>query len=316
MTEDEENKVFKLTPKQNRIIEGSIRNYEDDKGTITYSHSTMCQTSLPFKNQGDIREWKSRNGKALILIEAGQVYDPETNDAIKVGLPYGAKPRLILLYFNSQAIKQQSPEITIENSLYAFIKRIGFASNGRVYSTVKDQLGRLAASHITIGRTEADGSGTTSYGRIVDKMNVLFSRDEYQRTLWPNTVRLSDDYFQSLTRHAVPLDEKALYLLKDSALELDLYAMLAERLHRIPENKPQFIPWSALYDQYGKGYSRIRKFRSKFLNHLRNVHAVYPTASLEETKNNNGNSKGLTLFHSEPPVLKKNVFILPPLDDK
>jgi hypothetical protein len=41
--------------------------------------------------------------------------------------------------------------------------------------------------------------------------------------------------------------------LAHSALALDIYCWLAQRLHRIPADKPQLISWSALYDQFGQG---------------------------------------------------------------
>ena len=133
--------------------------------------------------------------------------------------------------------------------------------------------------------------------------------------LWPNVIQLSKSYFESLCLHAVPLDEKSICLLKDSALELDMYAMFAERLHRIKPGKPQFVPWSILYTQYGGGYSRIRDFRRAFLKHLLNVHAVYPDAKIEEEKGGSGQSKGLKLYHSRPPVLKKNFVVVKPQND-
>ena len=40
---------------------------------------------------------------------------------------------------------------------------------------------------------------------------------------WPS-VRLSQDYYDSLTRYAVPLDERAIAALAHSALALDIYA--------------------------------------------------------------------------------------------
>ena len=223
---------------------------------------------------------------------------------VQLGLPYGAKPRLILFDWNRQAVLKQSPIIPVEDTLYAFLKRLKLPTEGRVYSMVKKQLAALAASSITLGRTGEDGHGITQYGRFVSQMNVLFPKDENQRILWPNTVKLSDDYFQSLMQHAVPLDEGALSLLRDSALELDLYALLAERLHRIPKNKPQFIPWAFLHEQYGSGYKRLREFRKRFLKHLKNVQAVYQQARVEEFKANSGRSKGIQLFASPPPVRK------------
>ena len=295
-----------LTPKQERIVTGVSQLFDDDNEAqiITFSHSVMCQTSLPFKNQPDTREWKNRNGQSVIVIEAGHVYDPEKADLVKLGLPYGTKPRLILLDWNRQAILSQSPTIEVEDTLYAFLRRLKLPTEGRVYNMAKKQLAALAACQMTIGRAGEDGAGSTGYGRIVSDINVLFSKDENQRVLWPNTVTLSTDYFNSLVRHAVPLDEGALRLLRDSALELDLYAMLSERLHRIPHNRPHFIPWAFLHAQYGKGYKRIRSFKEKFTKHLRNVQAVYHDARIDEIKASNGRSRGLMLHHSKPPVRK------------
>jgi hypothetical protein len=149
-----------------------------------------------------------------------------------------------------------------------------------------------------------DDVGRTSYGHIVKEMDILFSKDMNQRVLWPNTVKLSDEYFNSLMSHAVPLNEEALMLLRDSALELDLYAMLAERLHRIPYDKPAFVPWAALHKQYGQGYKRIRKFREVFTKHLKNVKAAYPDARIEEETSSSGQPQGLRLYSSKPPIRK------------
>jgi len=53
--------------------------------------------------------------------------------------------------------------------------------------------------------------------------------------LWPSVIRLSHEYFTSLQNHAVPLDEQALGGLAHSAMALDTYAWLAQRLHRVPQ---------------------------------------------------------------------------------
>ena len=99
-------------------------------------------------------------------------------------------------------------------------------------------------------------------------------RGEGQRVLWPATLKLSLDYFETLTRFAVPLDERAIAALAHSAMALDVYCWLAQRLHRIPEGRPQFVPWAALFDQFGQGYSAIRFFRRDFLRLLRQVRAT------------------------------------------
>ena len=124
-------------------------------------------------------------------------------------------------------------------------------------------------------------------------MELWFEKNERQRVLWPTTIRLSLDYYESLSRHAVPLDERAI-----AALALDVYCWLAQRLHRVPVGGQQ-IGWQALHDQFGQGFARVRKFREFFLKQLRQVCAAYPAARLDE------DLAGLTLWPSPPPPGKR-----------
>ncbi len=53
-------------------------------------------------------------------IEAGAALDPRTKEYVKLGLPYGEKPRLVLIHLASEAIRTQSPVIDVEDSMTAF----------------------------------------------------------------------------------------------------------------------------------------------------------------------------------------------------
>jgi Plasmid encoded RepA protein len=114
--------------------------------------------------------------------------------------------------------------------------------------------------------------------------------------LWPSTVRLSEDYFQSLGRHAVPLDHRAVAALASSSMALDTYVWLAQRLHRVAPGKPQFLAWAVAYEQFGQGFARVRDFRRRFLQTLAQVKTAYPSARIS------ADEQGLTLEHSPPPV--------------
>jgi len=290
-------KVVPLKTRQKKIID-TVLAHEDEQGKIVYLHSAMCQTSLPLKNPGETtRVWDSQNGKVSLRVKAGEVLNPE-NQWIDLGLPFGPKPRLILCYLNTKAMLAQSATIEVEDSLKAFIEKMGLDANGRDFRTVKDQLARLSASDITIGAAFDERRTTTVQGHVVKRFDLWFPKDKNQRVMWPSEIELSRDYFEALLSHAVPLDQMALAMLKDSALELDLYAMLAERLHRIKPGVTQEIYWTVLYEQYGRGYKRLRDFRRQFLGHLKNVHAVYPTARIDS------GTGGLKLYHSKPPISK------------
>ena len=74
--------------------------------------------------------------------------------------------------------------------------------------------------------------------------------------LWPSTVQLSHEFFASLSRHAIPLDNRAVGAIANSPIALDAYVWLAQRLHRVSPDKPQFIGWATVYEQFGQGYNR------------------------------------------------------------
>jgi len=137
--------------------------------------------------------------------------------------------------------------------------------------------------------------------QIVEAFDLWWPKDERQRVMWPTVLRLSDRYFRSLRDHAVPLDHRAVAVLKGSSLCLDVYGWLAQRLHRIHPARPQPISWAALKAQFGADYGRERDFRAKFSKTWQAVSTVYPAAKVEVTEG------GLNLFRSPPPVPKRLV---------
>ncbi|MCP4454162.1 MAG: plasmid encoded RepA protein, partial [Planctomycetes bacterium] len=171
----------------------------------------------------------------------------------QLGLPFGPKPRLLLTHLNAQAIKTGSPVIEMEDSLTAFVKRVqGRNPTGPNIRAFKDHLGRLSAAVIRMAVATEDRAMQVN-SQIVDAFDLWFPKNERQRVLWPSTIHLNDRYFASLQNHAVPLDERALAALAHSSMALDSYAWLAQRLHRLPEGRPQFITWAAVKDQFGQG---------------------------------------------------------------
>ena len=132
--------------------------------------------------------------------------------------------------------------------------------------------------------------------KIIDGFELWLGKDERQRVLWPAVVELSPRYFETLTRHAVPLDERAIVALANSPMALDVYAWLAQRLCRIRRGVGQAVSWPALQEQFGFGYGRMRDFKLHFCGILTEVHAQYRDAKFELEE------AGLRLYQSPPPV--------------
>jgi len=80
-----------------------------------------------------VRLWEYEQGSVTLRIEAGAISDPASGKYVDVSLPWGTKPRLILADLNAEALRQGSPQIEIEDSLSAFVKRIrGFATGREI----------------------------------------------------------------------------------------------------------------------------------------------------------------------------------------
>src|SRR5215213_2709782 len=288
-----------LSRRQQQLLDTSVSIRSNPPERIDFLHSVQCQCGIPYKNPGEgVLEWDRKQGNASLRIEAGSAIDPRTGDFVRLGLPYGEKPRLVLIHLATEAVRTGSPVVDVEESMTAFARSLGLETNGQQLRSLKDQLARLAAATVRLGVVEK-GRAVQVNTQFVSAFDLWFPRQADQRVLWPSTVRLSEEYFQSLGRHAVPLDARAVGALASSSMALDMYVWLAQRLHRVPPGKPQFVPWTAVYEQFGQGFTRIRDFRRHFAETLRHVLAAYPTAKIE------ANEQGLTLHHSRPPIAPK-----------
>lgn len=290
-----------LTRSQRRLLDASTAIRSDSPDRIDFLHTVQCQCGIPYRNPGDdVREWDRKQGNASLRIEAGSAIDPRTGNFRKLGLPYGEKPRLVLIHLATEAVRTGSPVVNVEESMTSFARSLGLETNGQQLRALKEQLARLAAATLRMGVVEA-GRAVQVNTQFVSAFDLWFPKQADQRVLWPSTVRLSEEYFQSLGRHAVPLDHRAVAALASSAMALDMYVWLAQRLHRVPPSKPQFVAWTTLHEQFGQGFARVRDFRRRFLHALPPVVSAYPAARVA------ADAKGLTLTHSAPPVAPRSI---------
>lgn len=289
-----------LSRVRRRLIE-PLETDQDNEARLAFQHTVFCQAGLPYRDPGNaVREWKREQGAVSLLIEAGQARHPKNREWVKLGLPWGTKPRLILAHLNAEALRQDSPVIEVENSLSAFVKRIRGFDGGREIRAFKDQLSRLSVAVVRLATTRGDRAFQVN-AQVVDAFELWPELDARQRVLWPSTIQLSLPYFNSLQDHAVPLNEADLAALAHSALGLDLYCWLAQRLHRVNPARPAFIQWPALKQQFGPDYGMMKNFKPKFRTALAQVLSRYRAARIEI------DGYGMRLHNSPPPVTKRLV---------
>jgi Plasmid encoded RepA protein len=287
-----------LTPVEIRRMTASVEILDNPVERIAYQHTVFCQTCLPYRSPGGLRVWERRQGAVFLRVEAGAVRNPQEARFVDVGLPFGSRPRLILAHLNREALLRGTPRIDVEASLTGFIRRVtpNNAPNTRDIARFKDQLTRFAASSVRMACDLPDNRAYQVNTHIIESMELWLEKDERQRVLWPAFVELSPRYFESLTRHAVPLDERAIAALSNSPMALDVYAWLGQRLCRVSSPRGQFVSWGSLYDQFGQGFARLRKFRETFLGVLRVVQGQYRQAKFDVDE------QGMILHESRPPI--------------
>ena len=291
-----------FTPITDRLIRSGVDIDLDEPTGIAYQHTVLCQTAMPYRALRE-RTWDRRNGRVRLRVVAGEALDPRTEEYVEMPLPYGSRVRLILMHLNGEALRSGEPGIDVGRSLTAFAKRIiGYQPPGPHLRTFSRQLTSLAAATVRLAMVH-DGRASQLNTNIITAMDLWAPNHPHQPTLWSSRVVLNEHYFESLAAHAVPLDERAIAALSHSAMALDVYTWLAQRLHRIPRGRQQFVPWTSLLDQFGGGYTRVRDFRAFFRKQLSAVHTQYPGARFET------DHEGIWLRNSPPPVTRRGVTI-------
>ena len=144
MTDDDQQSLFgelpALTPPsriQQRLIRSAVEIEADDPDAILFQHTVFCQTGLPYRNPGPrCGIWERTQGRAANSSRSRPGDDLSSGRMafVDVGLPFGPKPRLILAYLNAEALRTGSPEIEVEDSLTAFVCRIGLMPDGRKHA--------------------------------------------------------------------------------------------------------------------------------------------------------------------------------------
>jgi hypothetical protein len=262
---------------------------------LAFLHSGLCQTFLPHSRPpNDNAIWQRSAGRFHLLVSPGAIV--EEGKAVRVGVPYGPKARLILIYLQTEGLKDKI--VQLGPSMSAWIRSLGLPVTGGARGSiqaVRQQALRIARCSFTLQWDAAGANGETrtlvQESRIVEGLELWTERGEGR---WAQTVELSDRFHAHLREHAVPLDRRAIAYLADNSLGLDLYALFAYRLPRL--TTPLHLRWGTLRAQLGAGDARVSSLAQRIRQVLPDVLAVYPDAQIE------CGSYGLTLKPSPAAV--------------
>lgn len=278
-----------------RVVDIAARFLSDESIGIGITYSGFCMTALPHRRIPDEQSWVRSIPGLSLLVRPGMrptVPTPRGPDDYEpIGVPYGAKARLILLYLQTQALRDGGPQVKLGRSMNAFLTRMGLSVGGKTYAEVARQAERIGRCSLTFDWTGGNGSGWRNDAIVRDVFRLR--RDTDQGDLWDDTVTLSDTFYKALRDHPVPVAEAAVRAISGKSMAIDIYVWLAYRLHVLSRATP--ITWRALFEQFGNGTAE-RSFRQEFRMALAAALAVYPDARVDTMEG------GLALHPSAPPI--------------
>ena len=226
----------------------------------------MALCSLPRTNPGNQIRYIRQNGPFALVMTAGG----------KSKLPFGNLPRLLLAWVSTEAVRTQSRELVLGRSLSVFMRTLGvYSSAGGVATRLRNQMDRLFNAHVSLIYEDELRKATVN-SLIARRTEFWWNpKQPAESTLWKSKIELSEDFFNEIIQHPVPLDMNTLTALKRSSLGLDLYLWLVYRTFTL--RAPLRLSWRQVYRQFGVDPARasdkrtVQNFRCEILRELKKI---------------------------------------------
>lgn len=274
-------------PEQLALVSEEIFSREArDAGQLGFVARVLAQVGLPHRETNE-QIYVRKNGNLEFRITS-------MNGA---GIPWGTIPRILLAFVSSDAVRTKSRDIDLGANLSVFLRdKLGLQPGGgpRGNSTrVRNQAWRLFGAGISIvqqGSQEGLMRNRAGIVNVTDTVDLWWDpKKADQSTLWESTIRLSESFYTGIMESPVPIDWRAVRVLKTSPMALDIYFWLTHRMSYL--SRPTTILWhgpGGLQEQVGAQFADSKEgrygFRREFLKQMKNVLSVYPDARIQETK--------------------------------
>jgi hypothetical protein len=304
----------KLSLVQERKLHAATHafNLDSDKNVLLYLNVVLAQCGLPYTDPGENCPLYTRdNGVVALSIARGSIMNPHNRTFVMQGYPYGTRPRVMMLYFCTEAMRNKKQELYLGDTISEWMRMgLGITPITGKKGTIRplqEQITRLFASNMRFyitspGRTPGETKMSMINGvPFLSKFDIWFPTGIHEVGKWDGAVTLNDEIFERLKAGCMPVRQVDILALQNSPMALDIYTWLAYTNFAMKQQRSRPLTWDKLKYQFGPEYDRLRKFREKFLEQLGEVHKVYPAARFEIDP-----KTGLTIIKSPTPVARKN----------
>jgi replication initiator protein len=279
------------------VVEAASAYMADEDGGIGFLYSGWCQAALPHRRLPDHKGWQVSGDRYCLIVEPG-MRRGAGGEPVHVGVPFGSRARLILIYLQSEALRTGSREVVLGKSLRDWMSRMGIPVGGKNLEIVREQTERISRCRLTFEVRQGNRVGLANQNIMDNAIFLEPENDDAQGALFAQTARLSEAFYEGLRKHPVPIEEAAIGAISNNSMAIDIYVWLAYRLHSLKAPAP--LSWRALKTQFGNGFSQLNNFKTKFLPNLKLALSVYPDARVDDDR-----TRGIILHPSRPPVNSK-----------
>ena len=225
--------------------------------------------------------WSRSNGHYTLSIQPGYLENAK-GEMECVGYPCGTIPRLLLLFLNTEVVRNKERVISLGKDLRTFMRRVGLnpgtgGGNRGDAARLRLQMQRLFRSKISFDYRDRARDSFVNLQIADSGTSYWATHSEDQPSLWESEVKLSESFFNALKNNPVPIVPDAIAALKGSALALDLYVWASWMSYRAQHRRKGFtVSWKALLAQFGTGHGSSKNFKRDAKRFLRRIELVYP----------------------------------------
>ena len=286
----------------------------DDGLDVSFMSRSFCLSGLPLRRQylkdkvskkileprQEAPLFSRSDGSVSLSIATSPFTLPDGTD-ISVGVPYGARSRLIILWFTTacRANKSTNSRWLDIGSVEGWLDEVGITANQDSVASAKEQLIRLTFANFTM-IMEQEGFDYFRTDKLIE--SVVFQKEDmkhysvgdYGRVRFPLGIELSAKaHSRFMSNDVIPVSNEALRKIANNAMSIDLLLYMHYKLPFISPGESELLTWKKLIKQFGNGETQ-GKFRQVFDASIQKALDAYDGANIDVTP------EGLVLRHSDP----------------
>jgi hypothetical protein len=158
-----------------RVVEAAAGYLGSEEGEVGFLYSGWAQSALPHKKLADDMSWQVHTDHVSLVVQPG-LRPCLTGEAVSVGVPYGSRARLIILYLQSEALKTQSREVELGKTLHAWLRRLEIPIGGKSMAAVRDQAERISRCRMSFQIKQGNRTGLVNQGIDTEKPPTICER--------------------------------------------------------------------------------------------------------------------------------------------